>query len=183
MPACIHHHKENPLSRIHGKEGLLLVVNDDRHTNGNGIEQLLGHRPFQVETAVRAVVHIDAAAVSTAGKIVESASAVVEFHPVIDPAAIALHLHGAQVLAGLHVEHLADAAGCAALPVGLRAGNEIILHDNGAEVIGVRMNTNLDTCIKRRDGQISADVMHNINKRMIPLADNEVDTVIDVVGE
>lgn len=57
------------------------------------------------------------------------------------------------------------------------------LRDNGAEVIGVRMNTNLNTCIKRRDGQISADVMHNINKRMIPLADNEVDTVIDVVGE
>lgn len=57
------------------------------------------------------------------------------------------------------------------------------LHDNGAEVIGVRMNTNLDTCIKRRDGQISADVMRDINKRMIPLADNEVDTVIDVVGE
>jgi predicted kinase len=57
------------------------------------------------------------------------------------------------------------------------------LHDNGAEVIGVRMNTNLDTCIKRRNGQISADVMRDINKRMIPLADNEVDTVIDVVGE
>lgn len=57
------------------------------------------------------------------------------------------------------------------------------LHDNGAEVIGVRMNTNLDTCIKRRDGQISADVMRDINKRMIPLADNEVDTVLDVVGE
>lgn len=57
------------------------------------------------------------------------------------------------------------------------------LHDNGAEVIGVRMNTNLDICIKRRDGQISADVMHNINKCMIPLADDEVDKVLDVVGE
>ena len=57
------------------------------------------------------------------------------------------------------------------------------LRDNGAEVIGVRMNTNLDTCIKRRDGQISADVMHNISKRMIPLAENEVDKVIDAVGE
>lgn len=57
------------------------------------------------------------------------------------------------------------------------------LRDNGAEVIGVRMNTSLDTCIKRRDGQISADVMHNINKRMIPLVENEVDSVIDVYGE
>ena len=57
------------------------------------------------------------------------------------------------------------------------------LRDNGAEVIGVRMNTSLETCIKRRDGQISADVMHNINKQMIPLAENEVDTVIDVIGE
>ena len=81
----------------------------------------------------------------------------------------------------------------------LRKGNDIVIDDIntgkyrkemsdflrscGAEVIGVRMNTNLDTCIKRRDGQISADVMHNISKRMIPLAENEVDKVIDVVGE
>jgi predicted kinase len=58
-----------------------------------------------------------------------------------------------------------------------------LLRSYGAEVIGVRMNTSLDTCIKRRNGQISVDVMRDINKRMIPLADNEVDTVIDVVGE
>jgi hypothetical protein len=45
------------------------------------------------------------------------------------------------------------------------------------------MNTSLDTCIQRRDGQISADVMRNISKRMIPLADDEVDKVLDVVGE
>lgn len=57
------------------------------------------------------------------------------------------------------------------------------LRDNGAEVIGVRMNTSLDTCIQRRDGQISADVMRNISNRMIPLDDNEVDSVLDVVGE
>ena len=81
----------------------------------------------------------------------------------------------------------------------LRKGNDIVIDDintgkyrkeminflrsYGAEVIGVRMNTSLDTCIQRRDGQISADVMHNISKRMIPLADNEVDKVLDVVGE
>jgi predicted kinase len=57
------------------------------------------------------------------------------------------------------------------------------LRDNGAEVIGVRMNTTFDTCVKRRDGQISADVMDKINKNMIPLADDEVDNVLDVVGE
>lgn len=57
------------------------------------------------------------------------------------------------------------------------------LRDNGAEVIGVRMNTSLDTCIKRRDGQIDADVMRNIHKRMIPLADDEVDNVLNVIGE
>lgn len=57
------------------------------------------------------------------------------------------------------------------------------LRDHGAEVVGVRMNTSLDTCIKRRDGQISADVMRNISKRMIPLTEDEVDKVIDVVGE
>lgn len=57
------------------------------------------------------------------------------------------------------------------------------LRDNGAEVIGVKMNTNLDTCIKRRDGQISPEVMQNINKKMIPLDASEVDTILEVVGE
>lgn len=64
-----------------------------------------------------------------------------------------------------------------------RKGMIQFLRDNGAEVIGVRMNTRLDTCIKRRDGQISPEAMQNINKRMIPLADDEVDMVIEAVGE
>jgi predicted kinase len=64
-----------------------------------------------------------------------------------------------------------------------RKGMIQFLRDNGAEVIGVRMNTSLDTCIKRRDGQISPEVMQNINKRMIPLDESEVDNVIDVAGE
>lgn len=64
-----------------------------------------------------------------------------------------------------------------------RKGMIQFLRDNGANVVGVRMNTSLETCIKRRDGQIDADVMHNIAKRMIPLADDEVDMVIDVIGE
>lgn len=57
------------------------------------------------------------------------------------------------------------------------------LRDNGAEVIGVRMNTSLDTCIKRRDGQISPEVMRSISKKMIPLDASEVDTILEVVGE
>lgn len=81
----------------------------------------------------------------------------------------------------------------------LRKGNDIViddintgkyrkemidlLHSYGAEVIGVRMNTSLDTCIKRRDGQISAANMKDIQNRMIPLMDDEVDSVIDVIGE
>lgn len=64
-----------------------------------------------------------------------------------------------------------------------RKGMIQFLRDNGAEVIGVRMNTSLDTCIKRRDGQISPEVMQNISKRMIPLDDSEVDNVLDVAGE
>lgn len=64
-----------------------------------------------------------------------------------------------------------------------RKGMIQFLRDNGAEVIGVRMNTSLDTCIKRRDGQISPEVMQNINKKMIPLDDSEVDNVLDVAGE
>lgn len=81
----------------------------------------------------------------------------------------------------------------------LRKGNDIVIDDintgkyrkemvdflrsYGAEVIGVRMNTSLDTCIKRRDGQIPAANMKDIQSRMIPLMDDEVDSVIDVVGE
>lgn len=57
------------------------------------------------------------------------------------------------------------------------------LRDNGAEVIGVRMNTVLETCIKRREGQISYEVMSSISSKLIPLADDEVDSVIDAVGE
>ena len=64
-----------------------------------------------------------------------------------------------------------------------RKGMIQFLRDNGAEVIGVRMKTRLETCIHRREGQIAEDVMRNINKRMIPLADDEVDMVIEVVGE
>ena len=64
-----------------------------------------------------------------------------------------------------------------------RKGMIQFLRDNGAEVIGVRMNTSLDTCVKRRDRQISPEIMQNISKRMIPLDDGEVDNVIDVVGE
>lgn len=57
------------------------------------------------------------------------------------------------------------------------------LRSEGAEVIGVVMDTQLDTCIQRRDGQIPAANMRDIKKRMIPLAESEVDTFITVKGE
>lgn len=57
------------------------------------------------------------------------------------------------------------------------------LRSEGAEVIGVVMDTQLDTCIQRRDGQIPAANMRDIQKRMIPLAESEVDAVIYAKGE
>ena len=54
-----------------------------------------------------------------------------------------------------------------------------MLHDLGAYVIGVRMSTDLETCIKRREGQIDADRMRDIKAKMTPLEDDEVDEVID----
>lgn len=57
------------------------------------------------------------------------------------------------------------------------------LRSEGAEVIGVVMDTQLDTCIQRRDGQIPAANMRDIKKKMIPLDESEVDTVIYAKGE
>lgn len=57
------------------------------------------------------------------------------------------------------------------------------LRSEGAEVIGVVMDTQLDTCIQRRDGQIPAANMRDIQKKMIPLDESEVDTVIYAKGE
>ena len=56
------------------------------------------------------------------------------------------------------------------------------LRQRGAFVIGVRFNTPLELCIKRRDGQIDADRMENISRTMNPLDKTEVDKLIEVKG-
>lgn len=56
------------------------------------------------------------------------------------------------------------------------------LRSKGAFVIGVRFNTPLELCIKRRDGQIDADRMESIAKTMNPIDKSEVDKLIDVKG-
>lgn len=54
------------------------------------------------------------------------------------------------------------------------------LRDNGFRVVGVKMNTPLETCIERRKGQISPEIMHNISKKVIALSPEEVDMLVDV---
>jgi predicted kinase len=47
-------------------------------------------------------------------------------------------------------------------------------------IIGVNVNTPVDVCIKRRDGQIPADIMKQIANGTTPLAEDEVDYIINV---
>ena len=52
----------------------------------------------------------------------------------------------------------------------------------GATVIGVNMDTPLEICIKRREGQIPETAMRAIYRKMIPLGSKEVDDIINVKG-
>lgn len=54
------------------------------------------------------------------------------------------------------------------------------LKSNGFKIIAVHMNTPFDTCVKRREGQISPEVMSDIYKRMVELSPDEVDDIIEV---
>lgn len=54
------------------------------------------------------------------------------------------------------------------------------LHSNGAYVIGVNINTPLDVCIKRREGQISAEVMQRLFSKKVDLKPEEVDVLIEI---
>lgn len=54
------------------------------------------------------------------------------------------------------------------------------LRDLGAYIIGVRIDTPLELCIKRRDGQINSERMEDIYKKMTPLQEDEVDELIIV---
>ena len=68
-----------------------LVVYQYRHTHLDGIEQFFSNTVLKVQTTVGTVVHINAAAVSAAGKVVETAAQPVERHPVVNRALITLH--------------------------------------------------------------------------------------------
>lgn len=50
----------------------------------------------------------------------------------------------------------------------------------GAKVIGVNINTQLETCIERRKDQIPEDVMRKLYKKKIDLKEDEVDEIINV---
>lgn len=54
------------------------------------------------------------------------------------------------------------------------------LRECGAKVIGVNLNTPLETCIERRKGQIPADVMQRIFDKKVDLGDNEVDELLNI---
>ncbi len=54
------------------------------------------------------------------------------------------------------------------------------LRSLGAYIIGVRIDTPLELCIKRRDGQINSERMEDISRKMTPLEKDEVDELIIV---
>ena len=54
------------------------------------------------------------------------------------------------------------------------------LHKLGAKVIGVNIDTPLETCIERRKDQIPEDVMKKLYSKKIDLKENEVDELINV---
>ena len=56
------------------------------------------------------------------------------------------------------------------------------LRSYGATIIGVNMDTPLDLCIKRRDGQIPAEAMKRIAAKALPLRKEDVDELITVKG-
>lgn len=64
-----------------------------------------------------------------------------------------------------------------------RAGLIDRLHSFGAHVIGINMNTSLETCIERRREQIPEKVMRDIYSRRIPIKASEVDELINAKGE
>ena len=54
------------------------------------------------------------------------------------------------------------------------------LHAYGAYIIGVNFNTDMETCIKRRKGQISEDIIRNMKSRMMPIDKTEVNELIEI---
>lgn len=55
-----------------------------------------------------------------------------------------------------------------------------LLRKHNAYIIGVNINTPLDVCIKRREGQISPEILTKIHKEKRLITNEEVDEVINV---
>lgn len=55
-----------------------------------------------------------------------------------------------------------------------------MLRKYDCEIIGVNIKTDIDTCIKRRNGQIPEKVIRDIYSRLKYISDSEVDTVINI---
>lgn len=56
------------------------------------------------------------------------------------------------------------------------------LRSYGAHIIGVNMNTPVETCIERRRGQIPAEAIRRISARLQPLKEEDVDELINANG-
>lgn len=56
------------------------------------------------------------------------------------------------------------------------------LRTYGAKVIGVNVNTPTEICINRRRGQIPADAIERIARKMLPLRKEDVDELIEIKG-
>lgn len=56
------------------------------------------------------------------------------------------------------------------------------LRENGAKIIFVRVNTPLEVCIQRRDGQIDAETMKKIYDSVVEPSKDEYDELITVDG-
>lgn len=54
------------------------------------------------------------------------------------------------------------------------------LRNKGVKITFVRLNTDLETCIKRREGQIPSDVMRRLHSNLVEPQDGEYDDIINV---
>lgn len=56
-----------------------------------------------------------------------------------------------------------------------------LLRELGVHIIAVNLNTPVETCIKRREGQVDPEIMNDIAKKFMPVSDDEdVDEIINV---
>lgn len=56
------------------------------------------------------------------------------------------------------------------------------LRSYGAHIVGVNMDTPLDMCIKRRNGQIPPEAIERMYGRRVPFEDSDVDELVSAKG-